>query len=107
MSIQSLKKDILELKRVAALENKQAEDVRIKNMTDEELQEEIKKELEKLGFESEEDFYEAAKKFILEKDEHANVSHDFAISERIFEMFKDLKLFEEFIIKYSRVELTE
>lgn len=107
MSISSLKKDIIELKRVAALKNNQDEDLRIKNMTDEELQEELKKELENLGFGSEEEFNEAAKKFILEKDPLANVSHVFAINDRIFEMVKDFKLFEEFMIKYSSVELTE
>ncbi len=107
MSIKQMKKELEVLQRVADLKNNQAEDLRIKNMTDEELQEELNKELEKLGFESEEEFNEAAKKFILEKDPQANVSHVFAINDRIFEMVKDFKLFEEFMIKYSSVELTE
>ena len=52
MSIQTLKKDILELKRAVAFQNKQSGDSRIKNMTDEELQENITNNLAKLGFES-------------------------------------------------------
>lgn len=85
------------MKQIAALEKKQAEDDRIKNMTDEELQEEINRELAELGFSSEEEFNDAAKKFILEKDPQANVTHNYAINERFFELIEDFKMFEEFM----------
>lgn len=100
MQIQGIRKDIQELKRLVALENKQLEDNRIKNMTEEELQQAIDDDLRSMGFESEVIFYECAKKFILEKDEQANVSHEFAIHKHIFELFKDFKIFEDFMLKY-------
>ena len=107
MSIQTMKKEIMELKRAAALENKQSEDNRIKNMTDEELQEECTRELEKLGFESEAHFYECAKMFILEKNEQVNMSNEYAVHKRIFELFENFKMFEEFMFKYSSLEWSE
>jgi hypothetical protein len=107
MQITGIKKDIIELKRLASLEKKQSKDDKIKNLTDAELQEEINQELAKMGFESEEEFLDAAKNFILEKDPQANVTHDYAIHKRIFELFEDCKLVEEFMLKYSSVELTE
>ena len=107
MQITGIRKDIRELKRVADLENKQSEDNRIKNMTDEELQQTIDDDLRSMGFESAVNFYECAKKFILEKDEQANVSHEFAIHKRIFELLEDFKIFEEFMLKYSSLELME
>ena len=96
MSIQTMKKELLELKRVAALENKNSEDCRIKNMTDEELQDEIDRDLKKLGFRSQADFIEGAKNFVLENDPGANVTHDYAI-----ELTEDFKVFDEFMQKYS------
>jgi len=107
MQITGIRKDIRELKRVADLENKQSEDNRIENMTDEELQQVIDDGLRSMGFESEVNFYECAKKFILEKDEQANVSHEFAIHKHIFELPEDFKIFEEFMLKYSSLELME
>jgi hypothetical protein len=107
MSIRELKRDIKQLKQIAAIEKKQSENDYLKNLTDEELQEQIDNELAKLGFKSQEEFYDAAKKFILEKDEHANVTHEIAINKHIFELFKDCKMFEEFMLKYSSVEWTE
>lgn len=107
MSIQTMKKEILGLKRAAALESKQAENNRLKNMTDEELQEECTKELQKLGFESEAYFYDCAKKFILEKGTGANVTNEYAVHDRIFELFENSEICEEFMQKYSSLELTE
>jgi hypothetical protein len=101
MSIQTMKKELLELKRVAALENKNSEDCRIKNMTDEELQDEIDRDLKKLGFRSQADFIEGAKNFVLENDPGANVTHDSAIENRFFELTEDFKVFDEFMQKYS------
>lgn len=102
-----IRKDIQELKRVADLGNKQSGDNRIKNMTDEELQQVIDDNFRSMGFESAVIFYECAKKFILEKDKQANVSHEYAISKRIFELFKDFKTRDEFMRKYSSLELME
>lgn len=107
MSITGLRKYILELKSAANFEYRHSEDYRIKNMADEELQEEINRELDELGYESEESYLEAAKKFLLEKDSQANVTHDYAIHKRIFELFEDVKIWEEFMLKYSSLELTE
>ena len=107
MQRSGIRKDIQELKRVAAFENKQSGDNRIKNMTDEELQQVIDDNFRSMGFESAVIFYECAKKFILEKDEQANVSHEFAIHKRIFELLEDFKIFEEFMLKYSSLELME
>lgn len=95
------------MKQIAALEKKRAEDDWIKNMTDEELHQAIIDDLAKMGFESEEAYLDAAKKFILEKDPKANVTHDVAIYNRIFELIEDFEIFEEFMQKYSSVELTE
>ncbi len=102
-----MKMELEELKRVVDIENKQSENNRIKNMMDEELRQAIAEELQRLGFESDAHFYECAKNLILEKDARANVSHVFAISERIFELFEDFKIYEEFMLKYSSLELTE
>ena len=107
MSIQQMKKDIIELKKAAAIENKQSEDYRIKNMTDEELQDEIDRDLKKLGFKSQADFIEAAKNFVLVHDPGANVTHDYAIEKRFFELTEDFKVFEEFLRKYSILELEQ
>lgn len=107
MQITGIRKDILELKRIAAFESKQLEDSRIKNMTDEELQQAIEEDIRSMGFESQAHFYECAKQFILENDEQANVSHEFAIHKRIYELFEDFKIFEVFMLKYSILELTE
>jgi len=107
MSIQTMKKELLELKRAAALENKNSEDYRIKNMTDEELQDEIDRDLKKLGFKSQADFIEAAKNFVLVHDPGANVTHDYAIEKRFFELTEDFKAFEEFLRKYSSLELEQ
>jgi len=107
MQIQGIKKDILELKRITVLEIKQSKDSRIKNMTDEELQQAIEEDLRIIGFESESHYLECVKKFILEKDEQANVSHEFAIHKRISELFEDIKIWGELMLKYSSVELTE
>jgi len=104
MSLEGIKKDIMELKRVVALESKQSKDSRIKNMTGEELQQAIEEDLRIIGFESEAYFMECAKVFILEKDGQANVSHEYAIQRRIFELFEDFKIFEEFMLKYSSLE---
>ncbi|WP_048049151.1 hypothetical protein [Methanosarcina mazei] len=102
-----MKKELLELKRAAALENKNSEDYRIKNMTDEELQDEIDRDLKKLGFKSQADFIEAAKNFVLVHDPGANVTHDYAIEKRFFELTEDFKVFEEFLRKYSILELEQ
>ena len=107
MQITGIRKELHELKRVAAINKKQSEDDRIKNMTDEELQQAIEEGSKSLGFASNAYFYECAKKFILEKDEQANVSHEYAIHKRVFELFEYLKTWEEFMLKYSSLELTE
>jgi hypothetical protein len=102
-----MRKDIEHLKQAAKMELKRAENDWIKNMTDEELQEKLNRELAELGFKSEEEFNDAAKKFTLENDPDANVTHDYAVNKRIFELFKDFRMFEEFMLKYSSVEWTE
>lgn len=107
MSIQQMKKEFLELKRAAALENELAVNSRLKNITDEELQDEIDRDLKKLGFKSQADFIEAAKNFVLENDPGANVTHDYAIEKRFFELIEDFKVFEEFLQKYSSLELEQ
>lgn len=107
MQVPGIRKDIQELKWVAAFESKQLADSRIKNMTTEELNQLIEEDLRIMGFESQANYYECAKKFILENDENANVSHECAILKHISELFKDFKLIEEFIVKYSSLELME
>jgi hypothetical protein len=104
MQITGIRKDIQELKRVVAFENKQSEDDRIKNMTDEELQQSIKDDLRRIGFESEAHYLDCAKQFILEKDEQANVSHEYAIHKHIAELCEDFKIHEEFMLQYSSLE---
>lgn len=105
MSIQTMKKELLELKRAAALENELVVNNRLKNITDEELQDEIDRDLKKLGFKSQADFIEAAKNFVLENDPGANVTHDYAIEKRFFELTDDFNVFDEFLQKYSSLEL--
>lgn len=107
MSIRQMKKDLQELKKFSSIMQRNAVDEWLKNATDEELQAELDSDLEKLGFESEEEFHDAAKKFILEKDEHADVSCDSTTHIHIFELFEDIGMFEEFMMKYSSLELME
>lgn len=109
MSIQTLKKELLELKRAAALENKNSEDYRIKNMTDEELQEAINQDLKKLGFNSYAEYLEAVNDFVFEKDPQTNMTNDIAVYNRFSELTEDFKIFAEFMQKYSSLvwSLTE
>jgi hypothetical protein len=107
MQRSGIRKDIHELKRMAAFESKQFADSRIENMTTEELNRLIEEDIRIMGFESRATYYECAKKFILEKDEQANVSHEYAISKRLFELFKDFKLIDEFMLRFSSLELME
>jgi hypothetical protein len=101
MSIQTMKKELLELKRVAALENKNSEDYRIKNITDEELQEAINQDLKELGFNSYAEYREAVNNFVFEKDPQTNMTNDIAVDNRFSELTEDLKMFDEFMQKYS------
>jgi hypothetical protein len=105
MSLTGIRKDILELKRAAALENKQSEDYCIKNMTDEELQEEINRELEKLGFKSEEEFFDAAKRYFAESGLKTSFNNGFEFQNYVFEQF-DERL-EDFLLKYGILRESE
>lgn len=80
-----MKKELLELKKAAALENKQAEDNRIKNMTDEELQAEIDKELHNMGFRSTDEFYTSAKEYFAEHGLKTVFYNDYAVHDYLFE----------------------
>lgn len=101
MSIQTIKKEILELKRAAAIKYKQSEDYRIQNMTDEELREAINQDLKELGFDTYAEYREAVNNFVFEKDPQTNMTNDFAIDNRFSELTEDFKIFEEFLQKYS------
>lgn len=85
MSIQTLKKELLELKKAAAIENKQSEDYRIQNMTDDELRAEINLELHKLGFKSQADFIEAAKEYFAEHGLKTDFYSDYGVYDYLFE----------------------
>lgn len=85
MSLTRIRKDILELKQIAALEKKPAEDDRIKNMTAEELQQAINDEFAKLGFKSEEDLFDAAKRYFAENGLKTSFSNEYQLREYIFE----------------------
>lgn len=104
MALTGLRKDIQELKHAAALEKKRSEDSRIENMTDEELRSAIEDDIRSMGFESEAHYLDCAKKFILKKDPHANVTHDYAVHKHIAELCEDFKILEEFMLKYSSLE---
>lgn len=107
MSLQQLRKEIEILKNTAASQIKKQSEVDLSKLTDEELRQAIEEDIHSLGFESSAYFLECAKNFILEKDLNANVSHEFAIISRVFELFEDFKMWEEFMQKYSSLELTE
>lgn len=85
MSIQQMKKELLELKKAAAIENKQSEDYRLKNMTDDELQAEIDKELHNMGFQSEDEFYGAAKEYFAEHGLKTDFYSDYGVYDYLFE----------------------
>lgn len=107
MQMSGIRKDIQDLKRMAAFESKQLADSRIKNMTTEQLNRLIEEDTRILGFESQANYYECAKKFFLEKDGQANVSHEYAIQKHMSELFKDFKLIDEFMRKFRSLELME
>lgn len=85
MSLTGIRKDILELKRVAAFEKKQFEDDRVKNMTDEELQQVIDEELAIMGFKSEEELCDAAKKYCVENGLKKIFYNDYNVHDFLFE----------------------
>lgn len=85
-----MKKELLELKRAAALDKKQAEDYRLKNMTDEELQAELNKELEKMGFQSEEELHEAARKYFAENGLRTTFYNSFDFQDYVCEHLYDI-----------------
>ena len=90
MSIQTMKKEIIELKRTAAEKIKHTEDSRIKNLNDEELQSEINLELEKLGFKSEEDLHEVARKYFSEHGLRPEFNNPFDFQDYVFEHLSDI-----------------
>ena len=90
MSIQTMKKEILELKRDAALENKQSEDYRIKNMTDAELRAEIDKELHDMGFQSADEFYTSAKEYFAEHGLKSDFYNGHALHNYLFEQPEEI-----------------
>lgn len=85
MSLSVLKKEILELKRAAAIEYKKSEDYRIENMTDDELQAEIEKELHNMGFQTEDEFYGAAKEYFAEHGLKTDFYDDYSVHKYLFE----------------------
>jgi hypothetical protein len=107
MQISGMRKDIQELKKAALIEKKQAEDDWVKNLTDEELQEEINQDLAKLGFKSEEEFYESAKKYLAENGLKIEFCNDYVfqdyVSEQLLDHSKDY--LEDFVKKYGNPEL--
>lgn len=107
MSILQIKKEIKELKKSASIEQKNADAERLKSLTDEELQEAINQDLFFLGFNTQAEFNEAVKKFVSEKDPQTNIENDYAIEKRFFELIEDFKIFEEFVQKFSSLELDE
>lgn len=99
MSLTGIRKDILELKRIAALEKKRLEDNWIKNLTDEELQEELDKELANLGFKSEDELYEAALKYFAENGLQTIFNNDYALHNYLFEQPEEIIV--DFILKHG------
>lgn len=90
MSIQTMKKEILGLKRAAAIEYKQSEDYRIQNMTDEELREAIIRDLREMGFQSEEELHEAARKYFAENGLRTTFHNSFDFQDYVFEHLYDI-----------------
>lgn len=109
MSIQGIRKDVQELKRVASFESEQSNKNRLKKLTDEDLQEELDKELAKLGFESIEEFYDSAKKYFAENGLKTEFNNDYEFQDYVSEKLlkRSENYLEDFVLKYGNSELLE